>query len=467
MIAKLPIPPATLLSTYSYLSPQALSVTEYTFQVPLDYANPDAGTITIFARSATKSERPLVPSDSPAPPRPYMVYLQGGPGFGCENPSEAPPTHEVLKRGYQIIYIDHRGTGMSTPVTAETLDKIASDVDGKVKYLKLLRQDNTVRDCEAIRKYLNKDLEGDKAQWSLLGQSYGGFIGLSYLSMHPEGLRECYFTGGMAPIGKTAEELYTVTFGHVEKRTDEYYAKFPQDIDSVKQIAAYIESQGGSIALPNGGKMTVPRFMTFGIIFGKHGGFDMLHEVVLRLKNSLDQFGFFVRPALKAFSDFSEFDECIIYAILHEAIYCDGPIATNWSAQRVGEKLDKYSWLKPGAVTANTEGPLYFSGEMIFPSHFDNFSGLQPLKEVAQKLAESTEWDYLYDQEQLKKNEVPVYAASYVSDMFVDFGFATNTANMTKNTKVFATNILYHNAIRPKTADVLVQLFKLRDDVMD
>lgn len=468
MIPKYPIEPAKLLTKSSFTLPGAMLVTEYTFQVPLDYSKPDAGTVTLFGRATTPYEKPIVAPEKPPSPRPYMLFLQGGPGFGCGPPEESAKMGDILSQGYQTLDLDHRGVGLSTPVTAETLKLLGGDsVDGQVNYLRLMRQDNTVRDCEAVRKLLNKDLEGEAAKWSIMGQSYGGFVGLSYLSMHPEGLRECFFTGGMAPIGKTAEELYDVTFGRVAKRTEQFYQKFPQDVANVKRIAAHIESKGGRIPLPGGGFLTVPRFLSLGIVFGGHGGFNELHNVITALTTSLDQFGIFARPALAAVEAMSSFDNSIIYAILHEAIYCDGPISTSWSAQRAGEKRPDYFWLKQGAVTANHDGPLYFSGEMVFPWQFEVFDELVSLREVANKIAAANDWGYIYDQDQLRKNEVPVYAVSYVDDMFVDFNFATNTANMTKNTKVFATNAIYHNGIRTRAAEVCKQLFKLRNDTID
>ena len=82
-------------------------------------------------------------------------------------------------------------------------------------------------------------------------------------------------------------------------------------------------------------------------------------------------------------------------------------------------------------------------------------------------LAAFNEWPALYDQDQLRKNEVPVYAASYVEDMYVDYDFARDTAELVKGTKTFETNVMYHNAVRAKNEEVMQQLFALRDDTID
>ncbi|OAA69474.1 Peptidase S33, prolyl aminopeptidase [Cordyceps fumosorosea ARSEF 2679] len=465
--AKLPILSAKLLSSRAFNVPGKLIQTELWFEVPLDYAKPANGTIKLFGRLATRRESPLVAPDQPPTPKPYIVYLQGGPGFGCSPPNSAPMTEHLINRGYQVLYLDHRGVGLSTPVSLDMLRKVAPDAEGQAGYLRLMRQDNTVRDLEAVRLCLTAGLEGEKAKWSIIGQSYGGFVSLSYLSMHPEGLREAYLTGGLAPVGRSIDEIYKTTFAHTAARNKAYYEKFPEDVERVKKIAAHIESKGG-VALPGGGTLTVARLMTIGISFGVHDGFDSVHNAILALDASLESFGFFSRSSLTTIENWSGFDNNIIYAILHEAIYCDGPgSASNWSAQRVGESAESFSWLRPGAKVAHSAEPLFFSGEMIFRDHFETYSELAPLREAAEKLASADDWPALYDQDQLRKNEVPLYAVSYVDDMFVDYGYATATAHLVKGAKFFATNALYHNGIRAGAEEVFKQLFSLRDDTID
>lgn len=465
--AKLPIAPAKRLSSRTFFVPGRLTQTELWFEVPLDYADPAAGTIKLFGRLVTRRETPLVAADAPPAPKPIIVYLQGGPGFGCSVPNTASMTEPLLNKGYQLLYLDHRGVGLSTPVSLAMLQKVSPDAQGQADYLRLMRQDNTVRDLEAVRQCMHEGLSGEQAKWSIIGQSYGGFVCLSYLSMHPEGLREAFLTGGLAGIGQSAENIYKTTFKHTAARNKLYYEKYPEDVERVKKIATYIEGQGG-VKLPGGGTLTVPRLMTIGISFGVHDGFDTVHNAILSLDSSLDSFGFFSRASLSTIESWSHFDDNIIYAILHEAIYCDGPgSVSNWAAQRVGEAVHGFSWLQPGAKVAQSSEPLYFSGEMIFRDHFETYPELVGLREAAEKLATADDWAPLYNQEQLRKNEVPMYCVSYVDDMFVDFGFATDTANLVKGCKVFATNALYHNGIRAGSAEVFKQLFNLREDCLD
>lgn len=465
------ISPAEILSRKSHIVPGPLRVTELTFSVPLDYDDPSAGNITLFGRSASNYEVPIVPSDDEdeGPPLPYMVFLAGGPGFGNGPPQNAPLTSTALERGYQILYLDHRGTGYSTPVSTTMLNQLEGGEDAQVEYLRLMRQDNTVRDCEAVRKALTAGLSENQAKWSIFGQSYGGFISLSYLSFHPEGLREVFLTGGLAPVGRSAEEVYEALYPRVMQRNREYYQKYPEDIQNLRQIASYIESEGGSVELPAGGSLSVPRLMTMGIDFGGAGGFYNVHDTILQMKTSLDQLGFLSRSSLTRMEDFTTFDNNIIYAILHEAIYNDGTgEVSSWASERVARERNLFTWLENnGSVSIDSNEPLLFTGENIFPFHFDTYPELIPLKDVANRLATIDDWSPIYDQEQLARNEVPVYAAVYIDDLYVDYEYSMDTAELVKNTQTWETNEFSHSGLRTNTEAVLTALFGLRDDVRD
>ena len=108
-----------------------------------------------------------------------------------------------------------------------------------------------------------------------------------------------------------------------------------------------------------------------------------------------------------------------------------------------------------------------FTGEMIYPFMFDVYPELKKLKAVGEGLAQVEDWPMLYDEEQLEKNDVPVYAAVYVDDMYVDYDLSLETAAKIKGCKTYITNALFHNALRAKSDDVLKELFALRDDLID
>ena len=158
--------------------------------------------------------------------------------------------------------------------------------------------------------------------------------------------------------------------------------------------------------------------------------------------------------------------------------------ASSWSADRVASKIPEFTNLD-----TDGEEPIYFFGEMVrltpglisllgdkrkahealqcFKAMYDDYAELRELKETANILAGIDHWPDLYDEIQLAKNEVPVYASVFVEDMYVNFDFAIQTARRIKNCKKFITNVLYHDSLTRKSDEVVKQLFALRDDVLD
>ena len=64
--------------TATYRVPGAV-LTEREHRVPLDHANPDGRSLTVFTREVAAPD---------GGDRPYLVFLQGGPGFEATRPDE-------------------------------------------------------------------------------------------------------------------------------------------------------------------------------------------------------------------------------------------------------------------------------------------------------------------------------------------------------------------------------------------
>ena len=77
-------------------------LTERAHSVPLDHAKPDGDNITVFTRELAAP----VGLD-----RPYLLFLQGGPGFEATRPT-APPSgwQKQAFADYRVLLIDQRGT---------------------------------------------------------------------------------------------------------------------------------------------------------------------------------------------------------------------------------------------------------------------------------------------------------------------------------------------------------------------
>ena len=52
-------------------------------------------------------------------------------------------------------------------------------------------------------------------------------------------------------------------------------------------------------------------------------------------------------------------------------------------------------------------------------------------------------------------------------DMFVDIDMSKETAKKVKGLKLFTTNVMFHDAVRSKSDEVVRQVFALRDDTID
>ena len=271
---------AKVLEERTYTVPGKLRITEYFFGgIPRDWTKPEAGELKLFARSVRKAEKPADPTTEEEENKkqlPWMVYLQGGPGSHCPPPQSFPATQVVLDRGYQMLFLDQRGTGLSTPVSASTLG-LRGDDQVQADYLRSFRADSIVKDCEAIRKCLTADYPEEKKKWSTMGQSFGGFITITYLSFFPEGLKEAFIFGGLAPLVNQPDAVYERTFKKVTERNEVYYKKFPEDVERVKQIVQFLRKN--TIRLPSGASLSARRVQQLGIMFGFHEGLVAIHGI--------------------------------------------------------------------------------------------------------------------------------------------------------------------------------------------
>ena len=214
----------------TYRVPGAI-LTEREHAVPLDHANPAGPTITVFTREVAAPD---------GVDRPYLVFLQGGPGFEAARPT-SPPTG-WMKRAiadYRVLLLDQRGTGRSTPVGSE----IPGDTPAaQAEYLTHFRADSIVRDAELIRQELGVE------RWSVLGQSFGGFTSMTYLSIAPEGLREAFITGGLSPIGRPVDDIYGATYRRLIDANRRYFERYPDDRATGPRHPAPARRRGRSAA---------------------------------------------------------------------------------------------------------------------------------------------------------------------------------------------------------------------------
>ncbi|MFE2251870.1 alpha/beta fold hydrolase [Streptomyces lavendulae] len=434
--------------TTSYRQPGVV-LTDHHFTVPLDHDDPGGERIGLYAREVVATGR-----DPEA--LPWLLYLEGGPGFGARRFTGRQAWLERALRDYRVLLLDQRGTGRSTPANRQTLP-LRGTPGRQAEYLSHFRADAIVRDCEAIRPALTGG-----APWTVLGQSFGGFCTTHYLTAAPEGLRTALITGGLPSLTATADEVYAAALPRVERKNLAHYARYPMDVERARRIAAHLAEH--PTTLPGGHRLTPEAFQSLGILLGTGDGSHQLHYLL--------EDAFVRTPAGHTLSDaFLEgvrqqlsFAGHPLYALLHEAIYAQDPAApTGWAAERVRAAHPRFD--AAGALAG--DGPLLFTGESIHPWHFTTDPALEPLRETAELLAARTGWTPLYDPARLAANEVPVAAAVYHDDMYVDTAHSLETARTVRGLRTWVTDEFEHDGVRAGGPRVLDRLLALvHDDVV-
>ncbi|RFA15710.1 aminopeptidase [Subtercola boreus] len=395
-------------------------LTEHRLVVPLDHSNDDGRAVEIFARVIRAPD---------GRNRPFLLFLQGGPGHEAPRPVAMPSSPGWLEsalQDYRVVMLDQRGTGLSTPYGAPGPDP-ATDAERLTHF----RADAIVQDAELLREHLGA------STWSLLGQSFGGFCSLHYLSVAPDSLREVFFTGGLPPVGLPVDDIYSATYDRMRILTERYYDRFPGDRE---RFANLLESSAEGIVRTPGGEAISERMLrTIGHQLGMDGGAEQLHYLLERDPAS----SVFAYDLAAAFP-FGARDP--LYAVLHESSYTDGG-RTRWSAERA----------EPEDFRSDS---LLFTGEHLFSWHFDEVPGLRPYRPVAEILAEH-HWPRLFDADVLSSVDVPCAAAIYVDDPFVDRALSEQTADLIPSLRRWVTGEHLHNGLRSSGGDVLDHLIGL------
>ncbi|MGO3886155.1 MAG: alpha/beta fold hydrolase, partial [Mycetocola sp.] len=414
---------------------------EHEFTLPLDHSAPNAEQITVFARELFRPELDTAHREQHGSPLPTLVWFQGGPGFGADRPTAQPSgwINTALAR-FRVLLLDQRGTGRSSIVDARTLPQ--GTAQQQATFLSLFRADSIVRDAEAIRSILI----GDRP-WSVLGQSFGGFCILSYLSMAPEGLSAAMITGGVADIQSDPLSIYRRTFEQTRVRNADYFERYPEDRDRVTRIVQLLRR--GEHRLPTGETLTPERFLQLGILLGSANGFDRLHYLVERALTGYAAADDLSAAFLADVGAELSFAANPLYAALHEAIYA--PTAPAWAAQRARDERPEFS--------PDAEVPL-FTGEMIFPWHFEQDPSLHVFAAATEILEHRTDWPPLYDLERLATNTVPVAAVSYSQDMYVPIDGSLRTGHAVAGMQIIVDDVHHHDGVRQDGPGLLDRLLE-------
>ena len=402
----------------TYRVPGAV-LTEREHRVPLDHAAPDGPSITVFTREVAAPD---------GADRPYLVFLQGGPGFEATRPT-SPPSGWMKRalQQYRVLLLDQRGTGRSTPVGAMIPGATPAD---QAAYLAHFRADAIVRDCEAVRGELGStavdrarpelrrvhdaDLPVVRAGGPARGADHrradagrpvrgrrlrrdvragGGGAGSLLRPLprrpgprprHPRAARR----GGRAPAGRRSADRPTVlAAGHVA--------------GGLRGVRAAPPRAGAAVRV-----VGLPPRRRAGVRLGAQPDLrDAPRELVRGRRR---------RPA--------------------------------------GRRRASC----PTASASPTRSPPSTCSRGCGRTTPGSTATARP----ANLLAEH-EWPRLYDADRLARNEVPVAATIYTNDVYVVRDFAVETAALVKGIRTWETNELEHNGLRADGERVLGRLLDL------
>ena len=368
--------------------------------------------------------------------------------------------------------LDNCGEGYEEEAT-----KVKAALTKATDYMALFRADNIVKDAESIKEalLLPFDLEeGEKAPprpWgAALGQSFGGFCMMSYLSLIPAPPTICLLTGGIAPMLTNVDEVYSSLRERVKDRNMMYYDRYPGDIDVVKRIVSHLDENPAK--LPSGGLLTARRFLQLGIgLGGSPSAFASLHSLFASAFISDDE-DELSRAFLKAMDSTQPFDDHPIYFLMHESIYADANSdceKSDWSAFRAYDKDGTFNF-KTSCSSESTD-PTLLTGEVVFPwmadGDYAELSGFG-MRALAQALADKNDWGQLYDPENMRRalavdgtGVSKAAAAVYYDDMYVDFNACmkvTKRGGPLENCKVWISNEYQHSGLRDDGAMIFNKL---------
>lgn len=398
-----------------------LTIEEHTLTVPLVWGDAaDTRTIDIFARVVTREGGERLP---------FLVYLQGGPGHEAPRPfhaSSSPAWLDEALAHYRVVMLDQRGTGLSTPVGDGDL---ARGSEAVAEYLTHLRADSIVRDCEAMREHLSAET------WSVLGQSFGGFTTLAYLSTDADSLADVFITGGLSTVDRHPDEVYALCYDKMRAASEQYYRQFPQHRDVMRGLVD--RAAAGDIVLPDGEVVSPSRLRSVGSALGTNEGWQTLWSLLER-----DAASNAFRHDLMHALPYSGRNP--LYFVFHESSYASGH-ATRWSAERTEPQDFR-------------DDVTLFTGEHIRRDWTETVPAFRPWRDVTLALAEF-EWPRIYDEVAIATSGATGAAAVYVNDVYVPLEYSLETARLLPGVKLWVTSEHEHNGLR--SGPVLTHLIDL------
>jgi pimeloyl-ACP methyl ester carboxylesterase len=170
-------------------------------EVPEDRSKPDSRKIKIFAA--------VLPANTLSPKEDPLLILAGGPGQAASTLAPFASRLNEVRRARDVILIDQRGTGRSSPLDCAAFkprddDALETDPVPRARQCVLQLRAQGIDAAQYTTTAWIADLEAMRtalgyAQWNLWGGSYGTRVALEYLRRYPDHVRTMTLDGVAPP----------------------------------------------------------------------------------------------------------------------------------------------------------------------------------------------------------------------------------------------------------------------------
>ena len=330
--------------------------------------------------------RPRGGRPAQARPGPALAAVPAG-RPGCAAPPGRSNRSGWLGRAltdHRVLLLDQRGTGRSTPADPADARRPAATPPQQARYLTPLpgRRDRAGRRAGPAAR-----CSATTRRWTVLGQSYGGFVapdlplaragGAASRSSSPAACRR-WTAARTTSTARPTRGSGSATTGCVDR--------YPGDAARLDAIADHVAAHRRTAALAATGS-PCRGCSRSGIGLGcsrrAGAGCTTCSSRPGPAPSCADDFLAGVEAA-------TSFVDRPLYALLHESIYCQGA-ASRWSAQRVARQSCRSS--------RRTRARCCRPARWCSPALVHGDRALAPLAEAAELLAAYDDWPPLYDRD--------------------------------------------------------------------
>ncbi len=226
-------------------------------QVPEDRTRPAGRKVSLFIA--------VLPANTLSPKPDPFVILAGGPGQAASQLAPFAAQLNAIRRTRDIVLIDQRGTGKSSPLEcfafeANRLDPYETDPLPRAKLCADQLRTNGIDAAQYTTTAWVADLEAARdalgyPRLNLWGGSYGSRVALEYLRRHPDRVRTVVLDGVVPPRMKVSLDVWRTRDAALDaivdacRRSPTCLAAHPDPAATLAGIAADLGPGGKTIEM--------------------------------------------------------------------------------------------------------------------------------------------------------------------------------------------------------------------------